>query len=445
MSDQNYLITHKNFYSTNEKLFSSLSSRGIKLKKSDLKEALSALIGFDTSNILDAKLKAESHFDKIGRHKFVDNLILHRSKNPLDVFDEINKKKTFDTIIHFSDDFQATGGYQYETDHVLLAKNKYDAVKTILNWDAVTKLEYKYLKDEGPGGYLIDHEEIKDGYWLLTLNGEGDQRLLGTYRERYMDSYQLNGEKINHPSTPKETVSKFFIDHIIETTSDQYFFVEDKTQFQSFLHDWIKDFYFDTRKVNDESEFSAHIERFLTYIPIDKIAEMEVDRATIPYIEILHEHGADLKKTTLLYNSVCAGNLEVADYLIDKGNDIKGLYSCGGWSDLSGSYYHEESHTYGSYDSNRFDKAKIFYNSIKELGLSMNIQDVDGNTPLHHAAKFDNEKLYDHLITLGADSTIKNCHGESPSVLIEKARKREAEMEKQWESTFDSLFADILS
>lgn len=94
MSDNGYTISIENVHHTIDKMHRILSTRNIKVKKSDLKELVSDLLGFDTSNVLDFQIKqhklahlALCPFDKNGQHRDIDDLVLLSSKKPLDIHD----------------------------------------------------------------------------------------------------------------------------------------------------------------------------------------------------------------------------------------------------------------------------------------------------------------------------------------------------------------------
>jgi ankyrin repeat protein len=46
-----------------------------------------------------------------------------------------------------------------------------------------------------------------------------------------------------------------------------------------------------------------------------------------------------------------------------------------------------------------------------DAGANLNVQDKNGNTPLHNAARFGNEEIADILIEAGADVNILNNAG----------------------------------
>jgi hypothetical protein len=55
-------------------------------------------------------------------------------------------------------------------------------------------------------------------------------------------------------------------------------------------------------------------------------------------------------------------------------------------------------------------------------GMSVNAQDEDGNTPLHHAYYHNRTDIIDRLIAYGADPTIRNNDGDTPSDVRELGR-----------------------
>eukprot|EP00038_Savillea_parva_P031524 m.87526 g.87526 ORF g.87526 m.87526 type:complete len:606 (-) comp9704_c2_seq2:2349-4166(-) len=54
---------------------------------------------------------------------------------------------------------------------------------------------------------------------------------------------------------------------------------------------------------------------------------------------------------------------------------------------------------------------------LLSCGAAIDIQDIDGNTPLHMAAKQNARKLINFLLSAGSDPSLLNKHGESPAAM----------------------------
>eukprot|EP00944_MAST-04C_sp_MAST-4C-sp1_P002154 g2154.t1 len=63
---------------------------------------------------------------------------------------------------------------------------------------------------------------------------------------------------------------------------------------------------------------------------------------------------------------------------------------------------------------------------LNDLKVSLNVQDVDGDTALHDAAKFGHIGVIKLLVDGGADSTLKNNKGQTPKDVAAEYDQTEA-------------------
>lgn len=446
MTEPSYTISIDNAYHTINTLQQLLSSRQSKAKHTDLKEAISTLLGFETSNHMDAKIKkhkerqqAQNVFDKFRRHKEVADLVLKNTKNPLQLYDYFKKNRSFTTFIKFCEDMEVTGGYQFKCDDVLIAKDKYSALKMAVNWDALTQVEFKYWKDEG----IEEYRDRKGGYWELAFVGEGDEQYLGSHGGSYMCSSSDDGAHINSPDISSEDVERFFLDEM--TQGDMPFFVDDRESFESYLKDVIGEYYGETFSAKTPKAFAQHVEIFLPYLGIEEIVSFEVGCSPVSYLEILKEYGARFDSEKLLDQALAAGDIEACHYLLRNGNSLDNLY-CNKWQESPGrSYFHYRACWAGNGDM--FEDAKRYYITVKKIGMSLDHVDEAGCSPLHLAAKHGSNDLYEVLISLGANKDLKNIKGNTPEVIMNAMRKERKKREEnsKGSSFFDMAFGGLFS
>lgn len=439
MKKTSYTISVENAYHTIDELHHLLSSRGVKAKQSDLKEAVSALFGFETSNEMDAIIKtrkgkweAQAVFDKRGYHKQIPGVVLKNTKNPLQLYDFFRKHRGFTAYIKFCEDVEVTGGYKFKYGDVLFCNDKYTALKMVLNWDAITQIEFKYWKDEG----IEEYRERDGGYWELAFVGEGDEQYLGAWGTSRMCSSSLEGDTINSPDTSIEEVTKYFLDQLMQ--GDMPFFVDNHKEFESHLDCLIDEYYADVFSARTDAEFIKHVEKFLPYMGLESIVSMEVGNSPISYLEILKGYGAKFERPKLLHDALISGDLNVCRYLLENGNTLENLFT----EDGSTTYFHSEA--VFSMEGEPDDRAKIFYSTVHQLGVPLDHVDKGGCSPLHHAAKNGKEDLYKHLIALGADKDLKNAKGNTPEMIMDSVKK-ERDATRQSGSLFGGIFDHVFS
>ncbi|MFL0800727.1 MAG: hypothetical protein K6L80_09790 [Agarilytica sp.] len=446
MTDTSYTISIDNAYHTIDTLQQLLSSRQSKAKQSDLKEAISTLLGFETSNEMDAKInkhkerqQAQNVFDKRKRHKEVADLILKNTKNPLQLYDYFKKNRSFTTFIKFCEDMEVTGGYQFKCDDVLIAKDKYSALKMALNWDAIAQVEFKYWKDEG----IEEYQDREGGYWELELIGGGDEQYLGSHGGSHICSSGDDGVHINSPDMPIEEVTRFFLDDM--TQGDMPFFVDDREGFESYLKDVIGEYYGEIFSAKTEQAFIKHVEKFLPYLGIEEIVSFEVGCSPVSYLEILKEYGALFDSAKLLDQAVAAGDIAACHYLIQQGNSLENLY-CNKWQERpKRSYFHDRACWVG--DGDMLEDAKRFYITAKKIGVCLDQIDEAGCSPLHLAAKHGSDDLYEILVSLGANKDLKNSKGNTPEMILNAVRleRKRREESRISSSLFDMAFGGLFS
>lgn len=447
MTKNSYTISIENAHGTIEALHNRLLERHVKVKKSDLKEVISSLLGFETSNVLDAKIKkykekqdAQCVFDRRGYHRYARDLVKKNTKDPLRLYDYFEKHPSFTTFIIFFEDFEAAGGYKFSYGDVLFTKDKYSTVKEMLNWSSVTQIEYKHWKDE----WTDEHQdpEPEGGYWSLKFIGNGDEQFLGHCGENYLDSSSGSHMRLNSPDIPVEEITKYFIDEIIAQVEIP-FSVDDRSGFESYLRDCISERYAETLAFKSEREFTEHVEKFLPYLGINEIVAMEVGEAPLAFLKILKQYGARFDTPALLDSALFAGDMEIIQYLLGQGNRLDNLLTCK-WRDFNTTYFHDRINWIdGSQNKDGLkliEATKKYYISAIKLGISINSVDADGCSVLHHAASHNYGALYEFFISLGADSALKNNKGETPKLILQAAINEKAKSDAEFRSITDLFF-----
>lgn len=445
MTNDSYTISIENAHHTIEVLHNQLLERHVKIKKSDLKEVISSLLGFETSNVLDAKIKkykekqdAQCVFDRLGHHKYVRDLVKKSTKDPLRLYDYFKKHPSFTTFIIFFEDFEAAGGYKFSYGDVLFTRDKYNTIKEMLNWNSVTKIEFKHWKDEWTG-----EQEVPDGgYWALEFVGDGDEQFLGRCGENYLDSSSDSHMRLNSPDMPVEEVTNFFIDEVVDQVEIP-FSVDDRLRFASYLRDRISENYGETFAANDEQEFIKHIEKFLPYLGINEIVATEVGEAPLAFLKILKNYGARFDAPILLDNALFTGDMEICQYLLEQGNRAENLLLCK-WSEFNITYFHDRINWIDGAQNKDglklIEATKKYYISAEKLGISINSVDADGCSVLHYAARHDYGPLYEFFISLGADAKLKNKKGDTPEIILQAAIKQKEESQAEFRSIADIFF-----
>lgn len=372
-------------------------------------------------------------FDNRGKHKDNPDLVLKSIKNPLQLYNYFKKHITHTTVIDFRESCAVTGGYPFQHDDVLFTSDKYSALKTIVNWDEVTTRTFKYWKDE-------EFEDLRDrdgGYWELSFNGEGDEQYLGDMGDSYLCSSDDENERINAPDADPEDITEYFLNEMLE--GETPFSVLDRDAYEEYLKDVIVDYYVETFPENTTEKFRAHVEKFLSYMPIEKIVKIEIGSSPIEQLAILKEYGASFRSPDLLLSALNAGCLPTCRYLIDNGNSVEHLFEKDSHNRVA--FYSEASDIV---DGGTDERAKVFYGTAQELGISIDRVDDDGYSPLHHAAESGKEELYHYLVAIGANTTLKNNNGDTPATILSSVNKAIEEERKQHKSVLDYLMTSNL-
>jgi hypothetical protein len=410
-----YTISVTNTNSTINKLHNLLSLRKVEVKKSDLKEALSSLMGFETSNILDSKIKAYEEKQRAqsiykqdsGQHRIYPDVILKRLNSPLKIYDFFERYKHFQTIISFSENFELPGGFIYKEGDVLFARSLSDALEVLLEWKKHANINYVYYEEDKPEGVQYD------GYWALALEGNEIEAALG---EAVYDDTYFNKSPINNPNSNMEDVKAVLAEFLHSYNS--FLFFDGRKDFREYLRDWIEVHYADNYFVDSEEEYIKYIEKYLPYLGIGSIVEMEVGTAPIEYLERLKIYGAQFNEPELMRKAARDGSLETCKYLLNNGNTIEAFYhpTC---SYTSTPYLHSEA----ACERTSYEGTKSFFRIAAELDINLNRIDEHGNTPLHYAAIYKNKDLYEYLVKLGAKEQLKNHEGDTPKSILKVTRE----------------------
>jgi hypothetical protein len=403
MTEKSYTISIENAYETIDFLKQSLSSRLPKIKQSDVKEAISTMLGFDTSNELDAKIKThkerqrtQDFFDKQGRHKKTSNISLKTKKNPLKLHKFLKNNKKLTTAIEFNYDFEVTGGHQFKCGDVLLTNDKYSALKMALNWDQIAKIEFKNYKDmnffdDESEDEISEYRKLKGGVWEIYFSNHGNSHCFGDNGCLYITSPFDNQNPINSPNTPIEEVTRYFINEVIK--EDLPVSLSDRESFESYIYHLVVDQYRET-KPTTEKEFIKHVEKFLPHIGIEEIVNVEVGQSPTSYLEILMAYGARFDKTYLLDHAIYAGDVECCEFLFSKGNILEKIYTDCKYESIDESYFYSHS-DYGD----KPEEAIRYYMTAKKIGASLHLKNKEGCSVIDLAAKHGNDELYKFLVS----------------------------------------------
>jgi ankyrin repeat protein len=91
---------------------------------------------------------------------------------------------------------------------------------------------------------------------------------------------------------------------------------------------------------------------------------------------------------------------------------IHELLRAGKATDGEGTYLHKCAEDGGSYELSV---------ELMNVGISANVQDIEGNTPLHAAAKAGNLAVARALCERGADLGARNKHNRTPKMVVRVA------------------------
>lgn len=442
MSNPTFNLSIENAHATVESINRFQKQRKGILKKSDVRELVTHLLGLESSNVLDSLVKqarqkqeANSVFHVNGKHKKIEGLLLKRYTNPMQIIDRFRSNPDLKIAIRFWEKFQVQGGYEFKENDWLFAQDLDTAYKMILNWDEIVKFEFRFWKDE-------EHEELKTrsgGYWFAEFVGDGDEQFLGEDGSNYLCSSEDDAE-LNYPECTLESVSQNFLEKVIrlrleQTTTITY---DEDDYFKEELIDW----FYESYQAQSLSAFKKFILRFQQYLDINELLALSIDVAPTEYVEHLEKMGATShRETSLLIDAMKTGNTQTCKYLISKGNSLAKLL-VPKVEIIEATAFHLIAHI--DYESPEYDSlVSNFYSCASELGISINTRDKLGRTPLHHCSIYGSKMNYGKLIALGADPDLVDSQGKKPSELLDERIEKEKQLEEKQRKEMDVFWSSV--
>jgi len=411
MNNHQHTISISNATATINQIHALLKSRNIDIKKSDCKQLVSQVLNYSTSNELDSDIKQynleqkkQNKFDRNGQSKQQKGFMLKNFNSPFKLFNTLNKNPLASAVIGFDEEFHLDGGHHYKEGDYLFAKNKVEAFKLIVQWEANVNFEYIPYDDE-------DADEVEtEGYWVVSFKGNAEAYFGDDY---YVSTYNL-GHEINSKDVDKHVLEAYVINEFLDFV--QPFFFYSRESLNDYLRDWFDEEYGNNFPENpSEIQYIEYIKKFMPHLGIEEIVRMEVGSSGPDYLKLLKEFGADYTDGGLMETAAMTGDIKVCDFLINEGHSIVSIIKSKRETGL-GSFF-LNAHCSGRELSGDI---KSFYKIAHHYGIDFNIQDEINRTVLHHCAYRGCEELYQLLISLGANEMIADNSGQTPKQIRKK-------------------------
>jgi hypothetical protein len=409
MNNHEHTISVANATSSINQIYNALKSRNINIKKSDCTQLVSKILNYTTSNELELDIKQhnleqqkQNKFDRNGQCKQHKSFQLKNYNCPFQLQSASNKKPLV-TIIGFDEDFHIAEGHHYIKGDYLFAQNKFEAFKFIVDWEKNSHSEY-ILYDEH------DSEEVEtEGYWFFSLRGDAGN-LLGT--DYSISTYNSNAY-INSKNLPLDVLEEFIINEFLDMSAPFFFYTRES--FSDYIRDCFEEKYDNDFSAQfSDDEFIAYIRKYLPHLGIDIIVSSELGRSAPNHLKLLGEFNANFTSPNLMINAAETGNIDTCDFLISMGNSVAAFTQAKG--DKFPSDFYTHAHCHGS----NCGRLKMFYKVTTHYGVDINLQDNNHESVLHHCAQYGNAELYQFLVSLGANETIKNTSSVTPKELFEQ-------------------------
>lgn len=428
MSDNKYTISISNANSTIEHILDIAVSKSRKIKKSSVKESISSLLGFETSNAMDEAIKkhknaqlVQSIYNRNGQHKNYPSILKKTDKNAIDLYNFFaNHKRKYECIISFMWEYTSAEGYQYDYPDRLFCESLDDALEILFDWKKNAKVEYHYF-EEGSVSQKWGHGY--PGYWYLTIEGDNlDDELNAIISP---NTLHLD-DPINNPSADRKKVMELLLPEIfVPCEMPVKMDMCNDPSLEEYFIDGIREDYANEQQCQCIEKYRLVIEKYLPYLGIDYITACEAGLAPLEYFKMLKNYGANFKDPQILISAARNGSLETCQYLVECGNNIEVFYQMNDCTMHPCPYLHYEVSCTKS--DKLKDREKFFYTVASNLGVNLDFQDQNGETILHRAAGCNNEALYNHLVALGVNQKYKNSEGKTAPELLEESQKQGVE------------------
>ncbi|MFT6585279.1 MAG: hypothetical protein ACJAUY_001662 [Cognaticolwellia sp.] len=412
MIKHEHTISVSNATATINQIHTLLKLRNIDIKKSDCKQLIAQILNYSTSNELDNDIKQhnlkqhkQNKFDRNGQCKQQKGFMLKNFNNPFKLLDTFNKNPIASVIVGVDEAFHLDDGYHYKEGDYLFTQNKFAAFKFIIEWDKNAHFEY------------IPYDKIEvvkfgtEGYWDISLKGNAET-CFGD--DCYVSTYGLSAD-INSECVDKHVLEEYIINDFLDRDYLPFFFYSRET-LTEYLNDWFEQEYYNNfPKKPSEMQYMEYIKKFIPHLGIENILWREVKRSGPDYLKLLKEFGADYTAVDLMEIAAKTGDIKICDFLISEGNSISTITKSTRDDDLA--KFFVIAHCSGRGFS---EAIKSFYKIAFHYGVDFNIQDEIKKTVLHHCACYGCEELYQLLVSLGANETIKDNSGQTPKQIMKK-------------------------
>ena len=419
MQATEYTISVANANHAISKMHRLLSSRNVKLKRSDLKEVVAELLSFNTSNALDAKIKdfkqtrdALSIFDKSGALKDNPRVVFKRFKTGIEAHKFFHKYTGFKSVMFFEERFVSESGFTYEIGDFLFAADKMDAAQVLFTWAKNAKLEYRLYDDDESASQ--DHE----GRWQFELNGDDLMHSLNRTSMKFdVDDFErdCDGSELNRKRLERDILDELLL-------LDLPFSDVGRQGCKEMIEDWLlTDFSVEYMDVVDVESYTQLIERYVPCFPIQILASMEAYGVPTHYLPILKNFGARLDDHDILLSAASGGRLDNCDYLLAQGNSVEAFYRVD-MSDSAHCAFHDQIILFlATGDANL---VVPYLRLIKALEVDVAHEDHSGQSVMHAIAGYGDIDLYKKCEKLGCDIFALNQDGFTSNEILQKVLKQ---------------------
>ena len=406
-----------------------LKRRVPKLKKSDVKEAVSKFIDFRSSNEFDTALKkrknkieAASVFNGKGVLKSHPGTFVIPQKSFINVKKVIEKHPSHNCVISIFKD-KHFAGLHSSHGSVVLTTDKHAALRGLSEWDERASVEYDKWGDDPD-----------QGIWTLKFMGEqynvNPDKLFGIgCTDHAVENYRA---MIESEKTPEEAVKEIFYESALENNGDSELYIQSRNEYLDKVIPELIAHEFEDHLIDPVGtyEFSELITRYSPHMEFDDIENCVVAHCTTEQLQALEvNHSAKYEGSDLLTTALCEGNIEAYKYLLTKGHKLTDLTLIENHKDVEVSSYQTSL------------RSSSFYATLKELGMSIDSITNDlGRSPLHYAAMtYSWTTDFDELVELGGNITLADNKGRTPEAI-----RRDVQAIEDGEDT-DAAFQEFLS
>jgi hypothetical protein len=400
MSHRQVTISTESALETIEKSFQLLRSRDVNIKKSDAKELIASLLGYQSSNELDRdrklikeQKKRRELFHSNGVSKKNPNIVRCRVKTPYDLVNLLSDPN-WEAYAQIDEDYEHPSKFKFMADEFIVGSSKDDIFKFLTDFDntAIFRIETcEEGTDQHFGGLsfpsIDDFEDCPYG-----IIAENPNKLSDVEKEKLVSNY-IDGDGLP-------------------------FFLGDRDSMSAYKDDWMDEHLMkEYSKSMDDESFLRCVDKYLKYMDMGTIAREFIRFDNVRHVELLIEKGAVLSEPEFLVSAARTGSIKMCQLLLRMDGDISCLMSLG---DYGQSALHSEVSHIGEID---VEEAAGIFKVAKHYNLNLDVVDSHGDTPLHLCALNSHINLYKKLIDLGASDKIVNSEGETPHSLLKKSMK----------------------